>query len=124
MRCNAALFALGLHAIGTPSRAGKYVLLALDRSFLANDLRKQLQLRTAKPLAGARRRADRTVVLQQQPVAPVFLQLGHIAFGAANLREPGEARLEALDRLERREIVRARFDCTLIDQFVEPLFAE
>src|SRR5258708_15535262 len=105
MRCNAALFALELHAIGTSSSAGETMLPALNRSLLADDLRKQLQLRAAKTLAGARRRADRAVVLEQQPVAPVFLQLGHIAFGAANFSKPGQPRLEALDRLERREIV-------------------
>ncbi|CAE6745589.1 hypothetical protein R69888_02716 [Paraburkholderia haematera] len=69
-------FAFQPHAIGTSPRPGKHVFLALNRTFLTDDLRKQLQLRAAKTLAGACRRADRAVVLEQQPVAPVFVQLG------------------------------------------------
>jgi hypothetical protein len=56
MRCNAALFALELHAIGTAPRAGEHMLLAFNRSFLTDNLHEQLQLCAAKALAGARRR--------------------------------------------------------------------
>lgn len=68
-RTNTVLFAFHANAISTPARAGQHMFLALDRPVFAHNLRKELQLRAAKSLAGSRRRTNRATLPGAQQTA-------------------------------------------------------
>lgn len=82
-RTHAVLFAFHANAIRAATRAGQHMLLSSNRTLRPDDLREELQLRAAKYLAGSRRRANPATIFQQQPVAPVFVQLRHSTYATA-----------------------------------------
>ena len=99
------------------------MLLAHHAGTGARHFLEQKQLRAAKPLAAAGRRADRAMVFDQQPVGAVGFGARHVALGRAHRRQ-------LLQPLRQRGgvaglgIDRARISLALDDQALQPVFAK
>ena len=111
----------GDHPVGAAPGAGEDVIGPLDRA-VAEQRPKDRQLRSAEALTGARRRADRAVVLDQHEAAVLRpLDLGHVALGPAELGQSPQPPGERTGAIERSAVAGERVGLAERDQPVEPL---
>src|SRR5579871_6516485 len=114
------------HAIGTAPRAGQNMRQALDLDAFSEHTVEQCQLLPAQPGAEPSGGANRTMVLDEQPltrlgIAPDF---GHVALGAADFRQRVELALQCLGPVRLAAVVLLKVRIAQSEQPVEPVLAE
>src|ERR1700760_4802438 len=114
------------YAIGTARSAGQDMGQPLDLDVLAQHAVEQRQFLAAQSGAQARCGTDRAMVLDKQPLAGLRLapDLGHIAFGAADLRQRIEFGLQDCGLVDLRPIGLLEIGVAKFKQSVETFFTK
>src|SRR5450830_2104748 len=112
------------NAINAAACACQQVFFTRYHGLIADDFLEQAQLRTAKSLATLRRGADRTMILDQQPVVPLFFDACHISFRGAQLGQLRQFLGDAAQSMAGLDVVLAHLALALRDQSIESFFAK